>query len=87
MKKLVKSLIGTILLATMLFLSPSSISAHHGGSNWVTDHTYFECIGGNQHTIEAQHRHLNGKTEYRIFRDPKKVLIGVCILNTPEEDN
>ena len=71
----------------MLLLSPPSISAHHGEETWRTDFTYYECIGGNQYAIESQHRHKNGKTEYRLYRDPKKVLIGVCMLSTQKEGN
>lgn len=86
MKKLVNSLIGTALLVSMLLLTPSSISAHHGGSDWRTDYSTFECIGGNQYKFDYQHRHFNGKTEYRKIPDPKYTLIGFCILSTAEED-
>lgn len=84
LKKLSNGLMATVLFITMLFMTPVTMSAHHGGSNWVTDYSYLECRGNDQYKIHVQHRHIRGKTEYRFH--PELTIPGFCmIVNSQEE--
>lgn len=76
-------MIATILLA-MLVVNPTTMSAHHGGSNWYTDHTYFDCRNGDQWVVKSQHRHIGGKTEHRIVEELRS--IGTCAIDTIDSE-
>lgn len=65
MRKRKKGLLAIAFLF-LLSINPITTSAHHGGSNWYTDSTYYECRDGDQWVIRYQHRHVNGNTEFRI---------------------
>ncbi|MBB4826294.1 hypothetical protein HNO89_003553 [Sporosarcina luteola] len=77
MRKRKKSLIA-VAFVFLLSINPITSSAHHGGSNWHTDSNYYECRAGDQWIIRYQHRHVNGKTEFRVHESIG--IRGACLI-------
>lgn len=67
MKKLSIFALSMVLIFSLIVLTPDTIEAHHGGSNWVTDNTYYGCVGYTLYKYEQQHRHVRNADGYLVI--------------------
>lgn len=67
-----------MFLATLIFMNPTSTSAHHGTDKEYVDSIKYECRNGDQYEIKKSHYHVDG-VRYD-FITTKRTLVGICII-------